>query len=161
MSSVTFVHLDSIHLICFTVKLWANSSLYLNSLKQSHWTERVKSCSFSSFNITFSFYTIPLCSLMNQFSFLPSLSSNCMVTVTSSACKMSRSNCLDCSVVNLFSLKRPVAFAIIPHFGMNLFRDAHVVMRSFPVWIYNIAKACFRETPEWLFFYLMPESLND
>ena len=29
---------------------------------------------------------------------------------------------------------------------MNLFRDAHVVMRSFPDWINNIAKVCFPET---------------
>ena len=36
------------------------------------------------------------------------------------------SNCLDRSAVN-------ISFAIIAHFGMSLFHDAHVVMRSFPV----------------------------
>ena len=67
--------------------------------------------------------------------------------VASFACKISK--CLDRSVVK---------FAITERFGMSLFHDAHVVMRSFPVGINNIANACF---PETLNFYLMPESLND
>ena len=36
-------------------------------------------------------------------------------------------------------LKRFVTFAIIAYFGMSLFHDAHVVMRSFP-------RACFPDT---------------
>ena len=44
--------------------------------------------------------------------------------VTSFAYKISK--CVDRSAIN-------VAFAIIAHFGMSLFHDAHVVMHSFPV----------------------------
>ena len=44
--------------------------------------------------------------------------------IASLTCKIS--NCLDRSVVS-------VAFAIIAHFEISLFHDAHVVMRSFPV----------------------------
>ena len=71
--------------------------------------------------------------------------------VASFACKISK--CLDRSAVNV-----AFKFAITERFGMSLFHDAHVVMRSFPVGINNIANACF---PETLNFYLMPESLND
>ena len=97
--------------------------------------------------MTFNFSTAALCSLMEKFSFLPSMGFNWYPGMESSlalseqpsaprteiapfACKMS--NCLDPS------LKRLVAFAIITHFGMSLFHDAHVVMRSFPDWINRI-----------------------
>ena len=77
----------------------------------------------------------------------------------SSACKMS--NCLDCSAVNHF-LNDPSLSPLFRILGRaSLICDAHVVMHSFPVWTNNIvAKACFKETLERL-FYLMPESLND
>lgn len=53
-------------------------------------------------------------------------------------------------------LKRLVALAMIAHFGMSLFPDAHiacVVMCSFP-------RVCFPGSLKWI-FHLLPESLND
>ena len=92
--------------------------------------------------MTFSFFTIPLCSLIDQFSLLLSLGFNwypgmensltlseqpsTLRKVASFACKISKR--LDGSAVN-----DAFKFAIIAHFGMSLFHDAHVVMRSFPV----------------------------
>ena len=71
MSCVTFVNLASIYSICFTLKLWANSS---PCFKASPLNWKIgESCSFTFFNLTFNFSTIPLCSLMDKFSFLPSL----------------------------------------------------------------------------------------
>ena len=53
---------------CF-LQHWWNNSLPLD------W-KSVESCSFTSFNMTFNFSTIALCSLMEKFSFLPSLGFN-------------------------------------------------------------------------------------
>ena len=72
MSCVTFVHIASyIHSICFTLKQWANSSPCFKA-SPLDW-KSVKLCSFTFFNMTFNFSTIPLCSLMDKCSFLPSL----------------------------------------------------------------------------------------
>ena len=68
----------------------------------------------------------------NSLAFFEQLST--LRKVASFACKMS--NFLDRSAVNL-------AFA---HFGMSLFHDPYVVMRSFPGWINNRAEACLPDT---------------
>ena len=69
--------------------------------------------------------------------------------IASFACKIS--NCLDRSAVK-------VAFAIIMHFVMSLFHDAHVVMRFFPVGVTIWPMLAFQRP--WN-FYLMSESLTD
>ena len=143
MSCLTLVNLASIHLISLYLSY---GHFFCPALKQAHWTERVWNRvpfdSFKSLNMTFNFFTIPLCSLIDQFSLLLSLGFNwypgmensltlseqpsTLRKVASFACKISK--CLDCSAVNV-----AFKFAIIAHFGMSLFHDAHVVMRSFPV----------------------------
>ena len=137
----------------FTFKLW---TFFSPCFKASplDW-KSVESCSFKSLNMTFNFFTIPLCSLIDQSSLLLSLGFNSVLSwhgklsltplsvdgcserlseqpstlrkvASFSACKIS--NCLDRSAVNV-----AFKFAIIVQFGMSLFHDAHVVMRSFPV----------------------------
>ena len=115
--------------------------------------------------MTFSFSTIPLCPLIDHislllslgFSWYPGIESSLTLSeqpstlrkVASFASKIS--NYLDRSAVN-------VAFAIITHFGMSLFHDAYVVMRSFPVGLTIEPMLAFQRP--WN-FYLKPESLND
>ena len=67
MSCLTFVNLASIHSICFTLKLWANS---WPCFKASPWDwETVESRSFTFFNVPFNFSTIPLCLFDGQVQF--------------------------------------------------------------------------------------------
>ena len=138
MSCLTLVNLASTQLICFTFKLWTNFSPCFKA-SPLDW-KSVESCYFKSSNqLTFNFSTIPLCSLIDQFSFLltglnwyPGMEVPLALSeqpstprkVFSFACKIT--NCLDRSAIN-------VAFGIIAHFGMSgLFHETHVVMRSFP-----------------------------
>ena len=72
MSCLTFIILASMHSICSVYVETVGKFFAL--LKASPWDwQTVESRSFTFFNVPFNFSTIPLCSLMDKFSFLPSL----------------------------------------------------------------------------------------
>ena len=71
VSRVTFCTLALTHLICFTLKSWANSSPCFK-ISQLDW-KSVESCSFKAFTTLFSFPSILWCSLIEEFNLLPSL----------------------------------------------------------------------------------------
>ena len=88
---------------------------------------------------------------MEKFSFLPSLGFNWYPSIENSLSLSEQHPHLERLLLLLEdfklsgllsckrSLKRLVAFYIIAHFGMSLFHDAHVVLRSIPDWINNVA----------------------
>ena len=101
----------------------------------------VESCSFKSFNMTFNFSTIPLCSLMDQFSLLLSLGCNWYPGIENSLPHKRRFRHY-CTFWN-----EPLSWCSCSN-------------ALFPGWINNIANACFPETMGFLSYARIIEWLK-